>query len=42
MTEPRALNAKSKLTQIYAVGLAVFIAIFGFITLLALFLAHLK
>ncbi len=42
MSENLAERSKNKLAKIYAVGIAAFIAIFGFITLLAIFLTNLK
>lgn len=42
MSEPLAHITKDKLAKIYAAGIAVFIGIFGFLTLFAIFLAHLK
>jgi len=42
MSENRTENTKNKLAKIYAVGIAAFVGIFGFITLLALFLRNLK
>ncbi len=42
MPETLAQTTKKRLALIYAVGIAIFVGLFGLITLLALFLAHLK
>lgn len=42
MQESRTEGARNKLARIYAIGIAAFIGIFGFITLLSYFLSHVK
>lgn len=42
MSENLARKTKNKLAKIYLVGIVVFSAVFGFLTLLSIFLAHLK
>ncbi len=42
MSKTPIQNLRSKLARIYGVGIVVFVAIVGFITLFATFLAHLK
>ncbi len=42
MSEKLAHRTKNKLAKIYAIGIVVFIAVFGFLTLFSVFLAHLK
>lgn len=42
MPEKLAYKTKNKLTKIYAIGIIVFSAVFGFLTLFSVFLAHLK
>jgi hypothetical protein len=42
MSEKYAEKAKNNVVKMYAVGILVFSGFFGFITLLALFLRHLK
>lgn len=42
MSEKLAHKTKNKLAKIYAVGIVVFIAAFGFLTVLSIFVAHLK
>lgn len=42
MSEKLAHRTKNKLAKIYAVGLAIFIVAFGFLTVFSMFLAHLK
>ncbi len=42
MSAKLAHTIKNKLSKIYAVGILVFIAIFGFVTVFASFVAHLK
>ena len=42
MSEKLAYITKNKLAKIYAIGIGVFSAVFGFLTLFSIFLAHLK
>ena len=42
MSENLAHKTKNKLAKIYSIGIIVFSAVFGFMTLFAIFLAHLK
>jgi uncharacterized protein (DUF2062 family) len=42
MPDNRARSTRDKMARIYAVGIVAFIASFGSLTLLAIFLAHLK
>ena len=42
MIEKRARATRDKLAKIYGAGIAVFVAIFGFVTVFAVFLSHLK
>ena len=42
MSENLAHTTKNKLAKIYAIGIIVFSAVFGFMTLFSIFLAHLK
>lgn len=42
MSETPIRRTKNKLAKIYGAGILVFVAIFGFITVLAIFLSHLK
>ena len=42
MFEKPAHKTKNKLAKIYAIGIIVFSAVFGFLTLFSGFLAHLK
>ena len=42
MSETLAHRTKNQLAKIYAVGIAVFIAAFGFLTVFSIFLRHLK
>ena len=42
MSEKLAHRTKNKLAKIYAVGILVFSAVFGFLTLFSIFLANLK
>ncbi len=42
MSEKLAHLTRNKAAKIYAVGIVVFSAIFGFLTLFSSFLAHLK
>jgi len=42
MHDSRSEITRNKLARIYAVGIAAFVGIFGFITLLAVFLSHVK
>lgn len=42
MSEKLAHITKNKLAKIYAIGIGVFSAVFAFLTLFSIFLAHLK
>jgi len=42
MSETLAHRTKNKLAKIYLIGIVVFSAVFGFLTLFSIFLAHLK
>lgn len=42
MTDTLAQRTRNRTAKIYAIGIAIFIAIFGFVTVFAVFLAHLK
>ncbi len=42
MSEKLAYITKNKLAKIYGIGIIVFSAVFGFLTLFSIFLAHLK
>ncbi len=42
MSEKPAHKTKNKLAKIYVIGIVVFSAAFGFMTLFSIFLAHLK
>lgn len=42
MSEKLAHRTKNKLAKVYAIGILVFSAVFGFLTLFSIFLAHLK
>ena len=42
MSENLAHKTKYKLAKIYAIGIIVFSAVFGFMTLFSIFLANLK
>jgi hypothetical protein len=42
MSEKLAHRTKNKLAKTYAIGIVVFSALFGFLTLFSIFLAHLK
>ena len=42
MPEKLAHKTKNELAKIYAIGIIVFSAVFGFMTLFFIFLAHLK
>lgn len=42
MSEKLSYSARNKAAKIYAVGIVVFSAAFGFLSLFSIFLAHLK
>lgn len=42
MSEKSACRTRNKLAKIYGAGIIAFISIFGFVTLFAIFVAHLK
>ena len=42
MSEKLAHRVRNRLAKIYAIGIVVFSAVFGFLTLLSIFLAHLN